>query len=501
MIVRPFESAVAELRGECTDLPLCVDLDGTLLKTDSLVEMLFSRVKQQPGLLWRLPGMLLAGRAAFKHQLAALADFDVITLPRNEKFLAYLRRERRRGRRLVLATAATRAVAERINERLGLFDEVVASDENHNLSGTRKRDALVRRFGEGGFAYAGNDHVDRPIWASAGEAIVVNAPLFLAGKACREANVSLIFNERRSYAAVLLKALRPHQWAKNLLVFLPLLTAHQLLDPGALSAALTLFIAFGLCASSGYLVNDLLDLESDRAHPEKRHRPLASGALPILHGVALVPALLVLAVLISIALPAVCLLLLGAYTLVSVLYSIHFKRKTLLDVYCLAGLYTLRVLAGGEAAGIECSVWLLSFSAFLFASLALVKRFAELRARSAGSSEDDKRRGYIAEDALCLSTIGIGSGMACVVVLAIYISSPDVTTLYSSPDLLWLICPLLLYWISRVWLISFRGQMLSDPVLFAIKDRVSYAVGIFITLIIVAASFGAEAPLMPHPEK
>ncbi|HYF51952.1 MAG TPA: UbiA family prenyltransferase [Planctomycetota bacterium] len=472
---------------ESTKLPLCVDLDGTLLKTDSLVEMTFSALKQRPFLLLRLPALICSGKAALKHEIASLSKLDPAKLPLNEELLAFLKRERSAGRYLVLATGANRSIAERINARLGLFDEIIASDCTQNVCGEVKRDELVRRFGAQGFAYAGNSSADHPVWAAAGEAIVVNAKRSVERKARRDANVSMVVSSKPSSFRILLKAMRVHQWSKNLLVFVPLIAAHQVLNADAWLSSLLLFAAFGLCASAGYLINDLLDIDADRLHPTKRHRPIASGAMPIHHALFLAPALLLMAAALSTGLTITCQSLLAVYFLVSMLYSMYLKRKLLIDVYCLAGLYTLRVLAGGEACEIECSKWLLSFSAFLFISLAFLKRFSELNA-SDESHNAENRRGYRREDTIGVAALGICSGLVCALVLALYISSADVQGLYVESDLLWLVCPLLLYWISRVWLIAFRGKMTSDPVVFALTDRISYAVASIIALIIFGAA-------------
>jgi 4-hydroxybenzoate polyprenyltransferase len=296
---------------------------------------------------------------------------------------------------------------------------------------------------------------------------------------------------RAGRASPALRALRAHQWIKNLLVFVPVLMAHRVLDAPAMTAAACAFLAWCLAASSVYLVNDLLDLEADRAHPHKRRRPLASGALAKRSAAVLVPALLLpglaLAFLLLPPLFGPALLL---YLLLSTAYSLFLKRLPIVDVMVLAGLYTLRVLSGGIAAGVVVSPWLLAFSMFLFLSLAFVKRYTELRM----TADDDahggaSRRGYTREDMELLKSFGTASGYLSVLVLALYINqSREVTVLYRTPAALWLIGPCLLYWVTRVWLLASRGRMHEDPVVFTVKDPVSYALGLVIAALIVAAS-------------
>jgi 4-hydroxybenzoate polyprenyltransferase len=449
-------------------VPLCVDLDGTLVKSNLLIETLVGVLKQRPLLAFALPLWLMRGRAALKRELAARAEVDVALLPYDEQLLETLRRERLSGRPVYLATAADEGIARRIAAHLGLFDDVVASNGRENLKGEAKARALAARFGEKGFDYVGNDRHDVPVWSRAREAIRV---------------------ERYPHPfAALARGLRLHQWAKNLLVFVPLLTSHRILEPHALRAALAAFMAFSLVASAVYLANDLIDLEEDRRHPTKRRRALASGELPIETALAIIPVLLAGAVALAWHLPPEFGALLGAYVVANFLYSLGLKRVALLDVFVLAGLYTLRILAGAAAADVPVSHWLLAFSMFAFLSLAFAKRFVEVAGVAARAEPGVAGRGYLAGDGALIGMLGTAAGYLSVLVFALYITSRDVVVLYRSPAILWFAVPLLLYWMSRVWLLAHRGELHEDPVVFALGDAQSYVVGAGILLVIWAAA-------------
>jgi 4-hydroxybenzoate polyprenyltransferase/phosphoserine phosphatase len=454
--------------------PLCVDLDGTLIRSDLLIEAVFVLLKSNLlyGLL--LPVWLLRGKAYLKQQVADRVDLEVTLLPYDAAFLGYLRTQRAQGRRLVLATASNIKYAEQIAFHLGLFDEVLASDADTNLSGSRKRDRLVAAFGERGFDYAGNHAVDLAIWSHAGAAVLVNAPPELARRAEAVVPVAEVFAAARPGLKVYLNALRLHQWLKNLLVFVPLTMAHQFHEPALVLRAGLAFLAFGLCASSVYVLNDLLDLASDRKHPSKRLRAFAAGTLPIEHGVLVIPVLFGAAFALALRLPGWFPVTLGVYYALTLAYSLRLKQAVLVDVLALAVLYTLRVIAGGAATDLGPSFWLLAFSMFLFLSLALVKRYSELLLVQAQDKETAAGRGYQVIDLEALAQFGIASGYLAVLVLALYINSTAVGALYRHPEAIWLICPLMLYWISRVWLLARRNAMHEDPILFAIEDRRSH---------------------------
>jgi len=476
-------------RSEDLTVPLCVDLDGTLIKSDLLWESLVRLLQRNPLYLIAAVVWWSGGRAALKQQLARRVAVDPAHLPYHEPFLEYLRAQRAAGRRLLLVTASDRALAALVAEHVGLFDEVLASDGQTNLRGRNKGAHLAGRFGERGFDYAGNSSVDLPVWARAREALVVNAPAGLVARARQLGTVGGVFPGAGGVpVAAAIRALRPHQWVKNLIIFVPLITSHKINQLPLALDALSAFIAFSLCASGVYLVNDLCDLDADRVHPAKRERPFAAGALPLQAGLIGAPLLLAAGLLGAWCLAPACGAVAALYLVLTTAYSCGLKRLALVDVFCLAGLYTLRLVAGHESTGVAYSAWLLVFSMFLFLSLALVKRFVELstpRAKEAGAVHG---RGYLPGDAPLVSSLGAASGFMAVLVLALYVNSQEVRALYAQPLLLLLVCPLMLYWISRVWLKAHRAEMHDDPIVFAIRDPISYLVGALCLLVLWVAT-------------
>lgn len=467
-------------------VPLCVDLDGTLVQSDTLWEALFAILRKRPIDALLMPLWVFGGKAYFKQRVAQRVELDPASLPYNEQFLDFVREQSATGRRIVLATAANKLFAEKIADHLGVFDDVIASDAATNLSGARKLQMLEQLCGAGKFDYAANARIDLPIWRRSREAILVNPDSGLEKRARSQAQVSRVFENRGPRISTCLRAIRPHQWLKNLLVFLPLLASHRM-ELALFVQATLAFAAFGLCASSAYLLNDLLDLPADRNHTEKRNRPLAKGDMAIPVAVLLALALLIGAFSVALLLPTLFLLLLASYYVATLFYSIVLKRIVLVDVFALAGLFSLRVLAGGAAVSIMPSFWLLAFSMFIFLSLALVKRGAELEE----VSEDGIAplgRGYTRNDLEQLKAMGVASGYMSVLVIALYINSDEVLLNYSRPQVLWLVCPLLLYWVSRLWLKTGRGQMHHDPLVFAIRDPISRLFGVLILLTLLAAS-------------
>ena len=412
--------------------PLCVDLEDTLFRGDPLLESVMLLVKQNPLYLFYLPFWLLRGKAFLTVALAARVKLNPAGLAYDRELVERLQAERRAGRGIwLLCTSANEQLAAAVASHLGLFDGVLVRDAER----------LAGHFGKGGFEVA------HPVSGS-----------------------------RKIRAAI--RALRPHQWAKNSLVLVPLLAAHLVSDLQAVLAALLAVAAFCLCASSVYILNDLLDLEADRAHPRKSQRPFASGELSIAVGLTLSPALLALAIVITSFLPIRFWLVLAAYYGLTSAYSFFLKRFLLVDALALAGLYTLRIIAGAAAIDVPLSFWLLLFSVFLFLSLAFVKRFAELDALQRQQRLRAAGRGYYVEDLSALQSLGSSAGYMSVLVLALYINSPEIEALYHRPKLVWTLCVLMLYWISRVWMMAQRGHMHDDPVVFALKDRQSLAIGV-----------------------
>ena len=465
-------------------VPLCVDLDGTLLRIDTLHELILSFVKQQPWSAWRMFLWLVKGRAYFKRQIAQAVSLDFSTLPVTRDFHDFLKREHARGRKLVLATGADSIVAKQAAEHFGIFDGVISSDGIVNSTGKKKRERIVQQFGESGFDYAGNSTADLPIWRTSREPIFVNASPFLVRRAAKKTSDVPVFGSRASWFSTWARALRIHQWAKNLLILMPAIAGHELHNVPLLWNCAIAIAAFCLCASSVYITNDLGDLESDRLHRSKNTRPFAAGELSAAQGVRVAGLLLVLAFACALFLPPMFAAYLGIYYVTALLYSFVIRKTMLLDVFALAAMYTLRILGGHGATGIRYSSWMLGFSMFLFLSLALLKRYTELHRVNLAGRKSVVGRDYATTDLPVLLAIGPLSGWLSALVLSLYISSEDVRVVYEHPLRLLFICPLLLYWISRIWLLAARDALHDDPVVFALKDRPSYVIGALAALFI-----------------
>ncbi len=465
-----------------------MDLDGTLVRTDTLIEQVWKLIRENPLKAFSIPLWLLRGRAGFKQEIARWAQVDARLLPYNRPLIELLQTERSQGRALFLVTAADESTALRIAEEVHLFDGVIASDGNVNVGGGTKAEVLERRFGRGGFDYVGNARADLPVWRSARRAIVVEPELGVLFRLHGREDLGPVFIRHRSLSGTLARVLRFHQWVKNILIFVPLLTAHRIFDPDLMWRAFWAVLAFSFCASSAYLVNDAMDLEADRRHQKKKGRPLAAGDLSLIAAFFLALLLLAAGAVIAWFLSAFFFAVFCGYYAVTLAYSVFFKRVVLLDVIFLAGLYTLRVIAGHVVTGLSYSSWLLAFSMFVFLSLAFLKRVSELKTLRALREERSGRRGYLADDLEQLASFGASSGYIAILVLALYINSPEVLALYRRPLVLWLVCPLFLYWVSRMWLLAHRGKMNEDPILFALTDKISYAVGGAMALVLVAAA-------------
>jgi 4-hydroxybenzoate polyprenyltransferase/phosphoserine phosphatase len=467
--------------------PLCVDLDGTLVKSDTLVDSLLVLARTRPLLLLPLLGTLLRGKAAFKAFVTSHVELDVAHLPYNRKLLHFLQQERARGRQLCLATGADVRLGERIAHHLGIFSAVLGSDGNTNLTGHRKLASLQKQFGEGGFAYIGNETADMPLLSTASEAMLANPSTALRSR-IRKSRIapSHVFEERTHPIRSLLNALRPHQWAKNLLIFLPPLLAHDR-SLSVLANAFLAFFCFCCTASATYLINDLLDIEADRRSTRKSQRPFASGDLPPATGLIAAAALLIVGFAVSRALPLEFLFWLVFYVASTLAYSLYLKRVPIVDVLALSGLYTLRLLAGGAATHTPISHWLAGFAIFLFLSLAIAKRFAELEEIRLTGKQLKNGRGYLMSDIEQIRSFGTASAFAVVVVFANYISSQDVIRLYRNPRSLWLIVPFMILWLCRVWLLASRGELDEDPVAFALTDPLSLFIGIVVLAFVLIA--------------
>jgi 4-hydroxybenzoate polyprenyltransferase len=453
-----------------------------------LFESLVGALRRNPLVAFALPVWLLGGRAHLKEQLAKRARLDPAVLPYEEVLLDLLRRERDAGRHIVLATASDARIAEAVARHLGLFGEILASDGRRNLKAHEKASRLAERFGERGFDYIGNGAADVPVWSRARTAYVLSGGGDLSARVAASGAEVRHLERARGAPLPLLRVLRTHQWAKNLLLFVALFTAHRLADGAAVSAAMLAFAAFSLAASATYIVNDLADLEHDRRHPDKRRRALASGELPVWTATLLAPNLLLLAFVIAVALPPLFVLELGLYVAATVAYSLWLKSIVLVDVFTLAALYAVRILAGAAAIEVPVSHWLLAFSLFIFLSLALAKRYAELSGVARRDEEGTPGRGYRTVDRALVGIFGAASGQVSVLVFALYITSPEVRILYSRPAVLWIVCPILLYWVARVWLLAYRGELHEDPLIFALRDPTSLALGAATVAAVMAAT-------------
>ena len=482
------QTSVQEMATAAVRRPLCVDLDGTLVKSDTLMDSLLVLARSQPLALLHLPLWLLRGKAAVKAEVGARVALDVRHLPYNRSLLEYLEVERGEGRRLYLATGADRRLADSIAGYLGLFTGVLASDGKQNLTAGTKLEGLRQAFGDEGYDYIGNAGPDLPLLTHAGAAMLANPePALRARLRSRGVTIQREFDERSSRPRALLRAIRLHQWAKNILIFLPMLLAHVLRASVIVEAVLA-FASFSLCASATYIANDLLDIESDRRHPTKRRRPFASGDLSVVTGVAISAMFLGGAVAIAaVFLPAGFLVWLLLYLATTLSYSLYLKRVVLVDVILLSGLYTLRLLAGSAATRVPISPWLGAFALFLFLSLAMVKRFSELENLRARGQVPANGRGYLLGDIEQLRSFGTASAYASVVVFSFYIGARDVTALYPHAARLWLVTPLMILWLSRVWLLASRGLLHEDPVIFAVTDRMSLLIGAAVAVVALFA--------------
>jgi 4-hydroxybenzoate polyprenyltransferase len=463
---------------------LCVDLDNSLVATDLLWESLLGAVKLSPIVLLLIPFWLLRGRAYLKERLAERADLRPDLLPYRKEVIRYLSEEREAGRSIWLVTACDHWLAKRVSSHLGIFDQVVSSDGRRNLKGPAKAAFLEERFGHAGFSYLGDSRSDVAVWEKAASALVVSGSEALVRQAALVTDLEKHFPISQARLSDILQAVRPHHWAKNILLFLPVLLAHKLQVQLLLRAA-SAFVWFGLAASSVYVLNDLLDIQSDRQHPWKAARPFASGALSMRAGILLFSLLCIGSIAGSdLLLGRSASLLLLCYCILSIAYSLSLKRIALADVFVLASFYTFRILAGGLIAPVPLSPWFIAFSGLFFFSLAAAKRYSELVHAHELVVSGNSGRAYRIGDRALLSELGVGSAFAAIVIFCLYTQSLDVLALYAHPSFLLAVAPLVLFWIARLWLRAHRGELDDDPILLAMKDPVSYCVGFGIAVVI-----------------
>ena len=474
--------------------PLVVDLDGTLTPTDTLVESVVRLLKQSFLHLFLLPVWLLQGRAALKHQIASRVNLSAAGLPYNAELLAYLRAEKQRGRKIYLATAAHQSIAQGVATHLDLFDGVLSSDGNNNLKGSAKLQAIQQQIGSR-FVYAGDHRADIPIWTGAQAAVLVGVSRSVVSAIPKSVPIEKEFQHGKAGLKTWLKALRVHQWAKNLLLFVPLLTAYSFLDVGSIFKTVLAFFAFSFCASATYLMNDLWDLDNDRAHARKRMRPFASGHISILKGVLGAFVAMCIGFALAATVSKAFVLILALYVVLTTTYSWMLKEYVLVDVLMLAMLYTLRIFAGAVAIHVSTSSWLLAFSVFVFLSLALVKRCSELVSLGEGGQTETRGRDYRVTDLVILWPMGMGAALSAVVVFGLFISAPETQAQYATPALLWFMALALVYWLSRLWIKTSRGEMHDDPIIYAFSDGGSRIVVVFMLAVMLIARFCAlEVP-------
>lgn len=464
-------------------IPLCVDLDGTLVVTDTLLEIILAALANKPAVLLAALPKLLSGRAAFKQYLSNRVELDPRHLKYHAEVIAKIKQARAENRRVLLVTGADNHIANRIAAHFGFFDEVLGSDGTVNLTREDKAQLLKTRFGQGGFDYIGNSSADIPVWK------VCRTP-YLAGSmpvpSClKERGVERLTSTSHPMLAMI-RALRPHQWLKNLLIFIPVLTAHQLTNPSVLCVGAVAFVAFSLVSSATYLLNDLIDLPHDRANPAKKNRPLASGKASLSLALILTPLLAFAGVTLAFALQGTFGWIVLGYGFTTTLYSLRLKRILITDVVCLALLYTVRIIAGNAVTEIAYSPWLLALSVFAFYSLALMKRCSEISPLV--SETKASGRSYYKEDQPILFSLGIASAFISILVMALYINTPAISPLYRRPYLLWGLCPMMMYWYSRAWVLTHRGKMHQDPVIFAITDQTSHLVAAIVFAILWLAA-------------
>jgi len=465
---------------------LAVDLDETLIHSDILFETFWSAFSFD----WKIPiksvGWLLKGKGQLKHNLVHSSDINVKNLPYNKDVINYIKQHRKRGGYTVLVTASNQTIAEKIAKNLNLFDEVKGSSEKTNLKGNIKKNFLITRFGVKNYDYIGDSTDDLPIWKNANKAITVNANSGII-KACEKINSNCQHLKSKLSQNTFLnyiKVIRAYQWIKNILVFVPMLAAHQVTTHNLIDSSLT-FIAFCLIASSVYVINDLFDLNADRAHPSKKLRPFASGTVPIKNGLIFFLLLFLPGITMSFFIEYYFFLLMLTYYMLTFLYSIILKKKVILDICILGVLYTFRIVGGGFATEIQISFWLLAFSIFLFLSLAAVKRQSELVDLKNRKKIKIIGRNYQARDLPIISMIAISAGFISVLIAGLYINTPDMLALYSKPWTLGAASIVLLFWLMNIISASSRGLVDDDPIIYAIKDNTSRICLIIVMLLML----------------
>ena len=472
-----------------SEIPLCVDLDGTLIAADALSESIMNLLRKNFFYIFLLPFWLIKGKAHLKEKIVERTIPEPDDLPFHEDFIDYLRQQKAKGRKLVLITASHEKIAKKMGDHLDLFDKAIGSNIGLNVRGKYKQRHLTELYGEKGFDYAGDSKPDLHVWRTARRAILVHPKQGVTAREKKIAEIEKIFPRDKAGIKTYLKQIRVYQWIKNILIFLPLLMAHRISQPELFFDAFIAFFSFSFTASFVYVINDLVDLPSDRRHPRKRLRPLASGKIPIVYGALMAPVLLIIGVGLSLLfLSYEFLYILLSYLIITFLYSFLLKKLYIIDIIILSILYTLRLIAGAVAVDVPLSQWLMEFSVFFFLSLAINKRFTELLMMQKKNQVNSHGRGYNVGDIELMKIIGPVSGYISVLVFVLYLHSEEIVVLYSKPEVLWLVAVCLLYWITRIWFITTRGKMHDDPIIFTGKDPVSYIIGIIVVLLVIGAA-------------
>ena len=450
-------------------IDIYVDLDGTLINTDILYESVLLLIKKNFFYIFLLPIWILKGKSKLKYNISNRVDINPQLLPYNKTFLQYLKQQKKLGRRLILATATTEKYANTIASHLGIFDQVIASSIKKNVSGNIKLKYIQEQNMQ--FSYAGNAVIDMLIFPFAQQSIIVNPTKGLKRKLSGLDNVIQVFEQKDKGILPAFKAIRMYQWVKNILLFVPLLMSQQFYNIDTVLNVLMAFFSFSLLASATYIINDLIDIPNDREHIRKKKRPLASGDLSIPSAILISLILFISSIFIAINVNSEFIYGLVFYLLLTLLYSFKLKSYILMDTISLSLLYTTRIFVGALVIGIMPSVWLISFSMFMFLSLALIKRCSELQTLDKVRNERTPGRDYMVSDVHILANMGVASGFVSVLVVALYLNDTQSISQYTYPEILWLVCPLLLYWIGRMWIKTFRDEMHDDPIVFSIKDK------------------------------
>ncbi len=454
-----------------TNIPLCVDLDGTLIKSDMMFESMAILIKSNPIYLLMIPIWFIKGKLYLKEQLFNRVQIDIDTMPLNDEIVNFLINEKKSGRTILLVTASLQYYADKYKEKFNFLDEAIGSKDGINLSAKYKAEYLKGRFGDKNYDYIGDSHKDLVVWSFAQNALIVSDNTILINKAKEITNIAETWGRTNTPKyKIIFKQLRIYQWVKNLLIFLPALLAHSL-EFNIYFQLLLSFLSFSFVASSIYIFNDLMDLNSDRKHKIKKNRPLAAGNFRISDAFVYTILLMTIGIMIGVFINISFIIVLLIYLITTYLYSIYLKRIYIVDIITLALLYTMRIIAGSATSGFIISEWLAAFALFFFFSMGALKRFTELK-----NSKNEKLSGraYIADDMNIVQIMGICSSMISVLVMVLYINSNTISQLYSNPKILYLIIPILLHWNMRVWVLADRSMMNEDPIVFSIKDKYSY---------------------------